>query len=345
MATRRRAPVRLAAKARTSARAAAKPPEPVAVRGRRIPAGTVRGWVEPMLATLVSELPDAGPWVFERKLDGYRALAFRDGANVRLFSRNKLPLEESFPTIAEAVAKLARKRFVIDGEIVAVVAGDAGGFQQLQQRTARTPVRYYVFDLLSLDGGDVRALPLRERRRLLRDLGLSGRLRRTATLTGDAEALLARACASGWEGLIAKRAEAHYRGGRSRDWLKLKCSNEQELVIGGFTEPKGSRTGFGALMVGYHEGGALRFAGEVGTGFNERMLRELSEKLRRLETAASPFADHPKARKGQHFARPKLIAQVGFSEWTRDGKLRHPRFLGLRTDKRPEDVVRERPSP
>ena len=317
----------------------------VPVRGRRIPTKTVRGWMEPMLATLVEELPDSRGWVFERKLDGYRALAYRDGGgDVRLYSRNKLPLGESFPTVVEALDKLPDEDFVLDGEIVAVVGGDAAGFEGLQQRTARTPIHYYVFDVLSLHGDDVRPLPLLERKRLLRSIRLTGRLKRTPLQNGDAEKLRREACGKGWEGLIAKRAEAPYGKGRSRDWLKLKCVNEQELVIAGFTDPKGSRAGFGALMLGYYEDGKLRFAGEVGTGFNTRTLLDLAEKLAPLETDRSPFADYPRAKKGQHFAKPKLVAQVAFTEWTRDGKLRHPRFLGLRTDKKPTQVVREEPS-
>ncbi len=297
-----------------------------------------------MLATLVEELKDSRGWVFERKLDGYRAIAYRDGGDVRIFSRNKLPLDESFATVVEALNKLPEKRFVIDGEIVAVVDGDAGGFEGLQQRTERTPIRYYVFDILSLGGDDVRKLPLLERKKLLRSLGLKGRLKRTELQSGDAETLRSAACKDGWEGLIAKRADAPYSSGRSKDWLKLKCSNEQELVVAGYTDPKGSRVGFGALMLGYYADGKLLFAGEVGTGFNTKTLAELTAKLKPLETERSPFADHARAKKGQHFVKPKLVAQVAFTEWTRDGKLRHPRFLGIRKDKKPSEVVRETPA-
>jgi DNA ligase D-like protein (predicted ligase) len=316
----------------------------VHVRGRRIPSQNVRGWMEPMLATLVEALDDSSGWVFERKLDGYRALAYRDGSDVRLYSRNKLPLGESFPTVVEALNRLPQKRFVLDGEIVAVRDGDAAGFEGLQQRTERTPIRYYIFDVLSLGGEDVRPLPIEHRKRLLRSLRLTGRLRRTSVQTGDSEKLRREACRKGWEGLIAKRADSPYRGARSKDWLKLKCVNEQELVIAGYTDPKGSRVGFGALMLGYHEGGNLRFAGEVGTGFDTKTLIELANKLEPLATDRSVFSDYPRAKKGQHFVRPKLVAQIAFTEWTRDGKLRHPRFLGLRKDKRPAEVVREEPA-
>ena len=314
------------------------------MRGKRIPTTKVAGWMDPMLATLVDALEDSRGWVFERKLDGIRAIAYRTGDGVRLYSRNKLPLEDSFPSVVEALQRLAGPDFVLDGEVVAMRDGKIGGFEALQQRTSRTALRYYIFDVLSLDGNDVRPLPLLERRRLLSGLRLSGTLRRTASRTGDAEKLRSEACTDGWEGVIAKRADAPYRAGRSKDWLKLKCVLEQEFVVGGYTDPKGGRTGIGALMIGYHEDGRLRHGGEVGTGFNERTLSDLADRLHKLETAKSPFSDHPKARKGEHFVKPKLVVQVGFSEWTRDGKLRHPRFLGVRTDKKPADVVRERPS-
>lgn len=314
------------------------------IRGRRIPTTAVPGWMDPMLATLAESLPPDGDWIFERKLDGIRALALLGDDAVRLLSRNKLPLEESFPSVVAALESLGARRCVLDGEVVAVVDGDAGGFEALQQRGPRTRLRFYVFDVLRADGEDVRARPLLERRAVLDRLPLKGTLRRTESMRGDAETLRQEACARGWEGLIAKRADSRYRAGRSRDWLKLKCVLEQELVVAGFTDPKGSRTGFGAILVGYFEDGTLRFAGELGTGFSERMLRELNPRLRAMEVAESPFADHRRARKDQHFVRPELVAQVAFTEWTRDGKLRHPRFLGLRTDKRARDVVRERPS-
>jgi bifunctional non-homologous end joining protein LigD len=314
------------------------------MRGKRIPTTKVAGWMDPMLATLVDSLTDSSGWVFERKLDGIRALAYRSGKGVRLYSRNKLPLEDSFPSVVDALERLRGPDFVLDGEVVAVAGGKIGGFEALQQRTGRTPLRYYIFDVLSLDGNDVRLLPLLERRRLLGGLSLTGALRRTATRTGDAEQLRSEACAAGWEGVIAKRTDAPYRGGRSKDWLKLKCVLEQEFVVGGYTDPKGGRAGFGALMICYHEDGKLRYGGEVGTGFNQRTLADLAARLAKMETNKSPFANYPKAYKGEHFVKPKLVVQVGFSEWTRDGKLRHPRFLGLRTDKRAADVVRERPS-
>lgn len=299
--------------------------------------------MEPMLATLVASLPDGRGWTFERKLDGIRALAFLDARDVRLFSRNKLSLSDSFPTVVSGLARLG-SGFVLDGEIVAMDGRSPGGFQQLQSRTPRTKIRMYVFDVLVHEGRDVRGLPLRERRRLLRSIGPADPIHRTRVVTGEAESLRRKACDAGWEGLIAKRDDSPYRTGRSRDWLKLKCSTEQEFVVGGYTEPKGSRRGFGALLLGTYQGDALRYAGEVGTGFATKELETLAAKLSRLETTTSPFADYPRAKKGQHFVRPQLVVQVAFSEWTRDGKLRHPRYLGARTDKRPAEVVREIPA-
>jgi DNA ligase D-like protein (predicted ligase) len=281
-------------------------------------------------------------WIFERKLDGIRCLAVRDGADVRLWSRNDLSLNGRFPEVAEALAAQARERFAVDGEVVAF-AGAQTSFARLARRGREpVPVFFYVFDLLWLDGEDVRRLPLRSRKRLLRDaLSWADPLRFTAHRNADGEAFYAEACRQGWEGLIAKRADSPYGGGRSKDWLKFKCGHGQELVIGGFTEPRGTRIEFGALLVGYYDGdGALRYAGKVGTGFDRPLLRSLGERLRSMARDGSPFADAVRER-GVTWVEPELVAQVGFSEWTRDGRLRHPRFEGLRDDKPAAQVVRE----
>ena len=208
------------------------------------------------------------------------------------------------------------------------------------------PVYYYVFDIPRLDGEDLRPLPLRERKaRLRRALEFQGPIRFNPHRKGEhGEELFREACQKGLEGVIAKRADSPYTGKRSRDWLKLKCHGEQELVIGGFTAPKGSRTDFGALLVGYNEDGALRYAGKVGTGFDHETLRELGARLRELEADGSPFPPFKPIPPGTRWVRPELVAQIGFAEWTRDGRLRHPRFLGLRDDKPARDVVREVPS-
>jgi DNA ligase D-like protein (predicted ligase) len=204
-------------------------------------------------------------------------------------------------------------------------------------------VFFYVFDLLWLDGCDVRALPLRARKRLLREaLTFSGPVRLTPHRNRDGETLFEQACRKGWEGLIAKRADGRYSAARSRDWLKFKCEQGQELVVGGFTAPRGSRTEFGALLVGYFDHGRLRYAGKVGTGFAHATLRELGDQLRARKRSESPFADAAEIREpGVTWVEPELVAQIGFSEWTTAGRLRHPRFLGLRDDKSAAEVVRE----
>ena len=312
---------------------------------------TTAGFIAPMLATLTQDRFTDPAWIFERKLDGVRAVAVREGDDTSLWSRNEKRMDGTYPEIVEALAARAPTDTVLDGEVVAF-DGAQTSFARLQGRiglhdpdAARAtgiPVFLYLFDMLVLEGRDVTALPLRERKRLLRDaVDFGGALRMSTHRNTEGEAYLREACRRGWEGLVAKRADAPYRPGhRSPDWLKLKCVHEQELVVGGWTDPQRSRTGFGALLVGYYRDGELAYAGKVGTGFDHRMLADLSARFRDLAAGSSPFAD-PVREKGAHWLRPELVAQIGFSEWTRDGKLRHPRYLGLREDKAPQDVVRE----
>jgi DNA ligase D-like protein (predicted ligase) len=309
--------------------------------------------LEPMKAVL-HDRPFSDPeWIFERKLDGVRCLAFRGSRSVRLMSRTDKRLNNSYPELAEALEREACRDFVVDGEIVAF-SGHITSFSRLQgrmqiadpERARRTgiAVYLYLFDIVHLDGHDTTALPLRARKRLLRKaLSFHGPIRFLSHRNSHGEALFRDACRRGLEGLIAKRADAPYRRSRSTDWLKLKCSHEQELVIGGFTSPHGKRTDFGALLVGYYEDGTLRYAGKVGTGFDQRTLSDLGERMRYLERDEPPFADVHPIPKGTHWIEPRLVGQFAFTEWTRDGRLRHPRYLGLRDDKRPRDVVRERP--
>jgi DNA ligase D-like protein (predicted ligase) len=301
-------------------------------------------WVEPMKAALTDERFSSDEWIYERKLDGIRCLAFCHGGGVRLLSRNKLSLNARFADIASALEMSADADCVLDGEVVAF-SGGRTSFERLQQQgERRVSIVYYIFDLLHLDGYDVRPLGTRSRKRLLKQaVGFDGPLRTTTHRNRDGEAYYAEACRRGWEGLIAKRADAPYGGGRSRDWLKFKCSAEQELVIGGFTAPRGSRTDLGALLLGYYDAGQLRYAGKVGTGFTQETLRRLASSLAPLERSSSPFAEEVRERHAT-WVEPRLVAQVGFSEWTRDGRLRHPRFLGLRDDKAADEVVRERPA-
>jgi bifunctional non-homologous end joining protein LigD len=262
---------------------------------------------------------------------------------VRLLSRNDLSLNDRYPEIAAALEAERCERFAIDGEVVAF-DGPTTSFARLAKRGQHhVPVFFYVFDLTWLDGYDVRPLPLRSRKRLLREtLTFRDGVRWTPHRNEAGETLFQDACRKGWEGLIAKRADSAYSEGRSSDWLKFKCEQGQELVIGGYTLPRGSRTDFGALLLGYYERGRLRYAGKVGTGFDQATLRDLGAALRKLRRSAAPFADASQIReRGVTWAEPELVAQVGFSEWTSDKRLRHPRFLGLREDKPAREVVRE----
>ena len=298
-------------------------------------------WVQPMLATLTRDHFSDPDWVYEPKLDGIRCLAFKKGGDVRLLSRNKLDLTGSYPKVAAALAKQAPD-FIVDGE-VAAVEGDRTSFALLQQAKRTTvPVIYFVFDVIHLEARDVTREPLLERKGLLKNaLRFRSPLSFVNHIVEDGEAYYEEACKRGWEGLIAKRAAASYTKGRSKDWLKFKCSNEQELVIGGFTDPQGARHSFGALLVGYYDGKELRYAGKVGTGYDSRTLRELYDEMAPLERDTSPFAGKPPLRKNVHWIEPRLVAQVAFSEWTTDGRLRHPRFVGMRRDKSARDVRRE----
>ena len=310
-------------------------------------------WIEPMKAVL-HDKPFSDPdWIYERKLDGERCLAYRTPDGVRLRSRSDKLLNNTYPELAEALEQESSPEFIVDGEIVAFSRG-ISSFSRLQgrigisdpERARRTgiAVYYYLFDIPHLEGHDTTRLALRPRKRLLRGaLDFHGHVRFLPHRNRDGEALFEDACRRGLEGLIAKRVESRYSSTRSSDWLKLKCSHEQELVIGGFTAPHGKRTDFGALLVGYYEDGRLRYAGKVGTGFDQRTLTDLGKRMRELERPDPPFDHVHPIPKGTHWIEPQLVGQFAFSEWTRDGRLRHPRYLGLRDDKRPEEVVRERP--
>jgi bifunctional non-homologous end joining protein LigD len=309
--------------------------------------------IEPMKAVLADKPFSDPAWIFERKLDGVRCLAYREGAGVRLLSRTGRDMSRTYPELVEALEREQSRDYVADGEIVAF-DGAVTSFERLQRRmqlsdpeAARRigiPVYLYVFDLPRHEGEDLRELPLRNRKsRLRRALSFHGPVRFTPHRNGRGEEMFREACAKGLEGVIAKRADSPYRSTRSRDWLKFKCHAEQELVIGGFTAPKGSRTEFGALLVGYYEDGRLRYAGKVGTGFGRETLERLGRRLRELEHEESPFVDAQPVPRGTRWVRPELVAQTAFSEWTRDGRLRHPRYLGLRDDKPAREVVRERP--
>ena len=305
----------------------------------------------PMKAVL-TDRPFCDPnWIFERKLDGVRCGARRTAGVAHLESRTGRSLDRTYPELVEALAGPGPD-LLVDGEIVAFV-GHQTSFERLQRRlgiddpdrarATGVAVYLYVFDLLEFDGRDLRPLPLRERKAQLRTaLEFGGAIRLTAHRNGDGETAFREACQRGWEGVIAKRADSPYVATRSRDWLKVKCEHGQELVIGGWTAPKGSRERLGAILVGYWDGDRLRYAGKVGTGFDHATLERLGDELERRERPTPPFDDArlPAAR----WAEPELVAEIGFTEWTRDGRLRHPRYQGLRDDKPAREVVRERPS-
>jgi bifunctional non-homologous end joining protein LigD len=311
-------------------------------------------WIEPELAALTRGRFSDPAWLFERKLDGERVIAFTSHGHARLMTRNQKDITATYPEIAEALTAQEAGDFVVDGEVVAF-DGDRTSFERLQRRLGvrdpgpalrrETPVIYYVFDLLWADGRDLRPQPLRERKQaMLALLSFSDPLRYTEHKDTDGEAYYREACLKGWEGVIAKRADAPYRAGRGRDWLKFKCENGQELVIGGFTDPRGSRTGFGALLLGYYDtAGRLIYAGKVGTGFDTRTLNSMRALLLGMERDQPPFDQGDLPRVGVHWVEPRLVGQVAFTEWTDDGQLRHPRFQGLRQDKDANQVVREMP--
>jgi bifunctional non-homologous end joining protein LigD len=305
-----------------------------------------------MLATLTDRREFGREWLLERKFDGARCVALKTGREVRLESRTGKHLTGTYPEVRVAVGAQRAHRLLLDGEVVAF-EGEETSFGRLQQRLGvrepavelvqRFPVVYCVFDVLEVDDQDLRERPLSDRRAwLARSVRPRAGLLVSEAWRGDSERRFVEACRSGWEGLIAKRADAGYAAGRSKDWLKMKCAWEQEFVIGGYTEPGGSRTDFGALLVGYYDGARLVYAGKVGTGYSADMLHALGARLRDLESQDSPFVDARPVPRGTHWSRPELVAQIGFAEWTGDGRLRQPRFLGLRDDKRAAEVVRER---
>ncbi len=280
-------------------------------------------WLEPMAATLTEERFVGADWLFERKFDGIRLLAYKRGTDVRLYSRNRLP--QDLPALTRAIANLPVDEVILDGEVTWDRQSD-----------------YHVFDILWLNGRAVTALGLEERRALLETLPFESPMRRVALVHDDAP--WERARREGWEGVIAKRRGSPYEHRRSKHWLKMKCEASQEFVVGGFTDPQGARVGLGALLVGYYEGSNFVFAGKIGTGFDTKLLLSLRTRLDAIEMPVPPFTKAkglPRLR--AHWVRPEVVVQVAFIEWTIHGKLRHPRLLGVRVDKKPQDVAREQP--
>ncbi len=331
--------------ARREARRSADRPAPATDLPGARPAKAPR--LEPQLATLVDAAPDGDGWLHEIKFDGYRVLLHvRDGAP-RFVTRNGHDWTTKLAALVPDARGLPVREAVLDGEVVVFEPDGRTRFNALQNALAegeRAPLVFQAFDLLFLDGEDLRDVPLEARKDALRELlPDDGRLRYTEHVAGAGPLFFAEACRLGLEGVVSKRRDGRYRPGRSRTWLKVKCIERQEFVIGGYTPPKGGRTAFGALLLGVREGDALRYVGKVGTGFDERTLKTLHARMRKLETAAAPFAAPPRAR-GARWIAPRLVAEVAFTEWTPDGLLRHPSFQGLREDKAPDEVVRERPA-
>jgi bifunctional non-homologous end joining protein LigD len=327
----------------------------------RTRAGAKAEFVEPMKAKLVDSPPHGSGWIYELKFDGFRALAVKEGRSLTLLSRNEKPLTAKFPELLPALTALPWKSGIIDGEIVALDPHGRSSFQLLQAHDMgdeRPPICYYAFDLLNLDGADLRGLPLVERKAALEKLlaGADDEVRYSASIEGDAAKLIAEVRNRGLEGIIGKKRDSSYEAGRrSGAWVKLKVTNEQEFVIGGYTAPQGSRKYFGALLVGVYENEKLQFTAKVGTGYSDKLLRELHRKFQPLVIESCPFVNLPTQRSGRWgqgitraemkrctWLRPQLVAQVRFTEWTRDAGLRHPAFLGLREDKAAREVVRER---
>jgi bifunctional non-homologous end joining protein LigD len=321
--------------------------------------------LSPMLATVADELPNGEEWTFEPKYDGIRILAFVSDGPVSLLSRNGNAKTEQFPEIAAALAEVSRARrkpFVVDGELVAMDGDLPARFQQLQNRmhvtdrvaiAARrgdTPVAYVMFDVL-LDGDEALIHEAQHVRRahLLQLLipPVPHVLRVSDSLSGDAKTLLEEARARGWEGVIAKRKDAPYEPGRrSRAWLKLKVEQRQEFVVGGYTEPRNSRQHLGAILLGYYDdAGQLVYAGHTGGGFSRATLTDMYRRLKTLERKSSPFVKQPRTNERAHWVRPRVVVEVKFNEWTAEGKLRQPIFVGVRDDKNPSDVRREPVSP
>jgi bifunctional non-homologous end joining protein LigD len=347
-----------AAKPGKLARAGKKTPpkKRAAKRTRAASSNRLPPFVAPQLATLAAEVPKGDDWLFELKLDGYRIEAAVAGGHAKLLTRNAKDWTAKFPVVAAAVAKLPVASALLDGEVVALAADGRSSFQALQNAlrpeagAERTALVYFVFDLLHLDGDDLTGRPLAERKDLLHRLlgrGTGATARYNDHIAEEGAAFYRQACRLGVEGVVAKRASAPYRPGRGTDWLKVKCIQRQELVIGGFTAPKGTRSDLGALLLGVYDGDELRFAGKVGTGFDAASLRDLRRRLQPLARKRPPFAAPPRGAdaRGVQWVEPKLVAEVAFTEWTADGHLRHPSFQGLREDKPARQVRRERPAP
>ncbi|MGE0206950.1 MAG: non-homologous end-joining DNA ligase [Candidatus Babeliales bacterium] len=307
---------------------------------------------KPMLATLTKDYFSDKEWIYERKFDGQRCLIFKNYDHISLKSRNNNSLNATYPELVVAAKKLKADQLIIDGEVVAF-KGKVTSFEKLQQRlgvksehkalSKNIHIYIYIFDILYLDGYELLKVPLHVRKSILKAaITYKDPIRYTIHKNTKGKEFFNIACKKNWEGIIAKERNSTYVHARSPNWLKFKCVANQELVIGGYTDPAGSRVGFGALLLGYYKKGKFIFAGKVGTGFSDTLLRQLSARLKKIEIKKNPFHSDEMEGRNVHFVKPILVAEIGFEEWTKDNKLRQPRFLGLRTDKDAKKVVQEK---
>jgi bifunctional non-homologous end joining protein LigD len=320
----------------------------------RFPGGALPQTFAPQLPSLVKSPPTGRQWVHEIKYDGYRIGARVERGHVNLITRNGNDWTATFPEVVAAVKRLPLRQALVDGEAAVVLPNGTTSFQALQgvlKQHERSRLVYFVFDLLHLNGCDLTGLPLEERKAILARLAAEvpaadAVVRYSQHFDRDGAEVLREACRMGLEGIVSKRRDLPHEPGRSRSWLKTKCIKRQEFVIGGFTDPEGSRAGIGALLVGVNEGEHLRFAGKVGTGFTSDVLTDLRRRLNRLEQKECPFVPRPAGPLGRnaHWVKPELVAEVAFTEWTEDGKIRHPSFQGLREDKPASQITREDPA-
>lgn len=312
-------------------------------------------FIPPMLATLTEDYFSSDQWIYEHKFDGIRCFASKKKGKVTLMSRNQRVINAEYPEIVIALQKQKADNFILDGEAVAIESG-ISNFELLQSRmnlqdviaikskTIKVPVALCIFDILYYDGFDLRNIPTIERKELLRHaLHYTPTLLYTEHIVGNGVQFFKNACKAKWEGIIAKKATSTYVSKRSRDWLKFKCIMQQELVIGGYTSPRGNRSYFGALLVGYYKSGKFHYAGKVGTGYSEETLAFVGKKLQKLEITTCPFVDFDISPRGVHWVKPVLVAEFQFAQWTVGGKLRVGRFKGLRTDKSAKEVIKEKP--
>lgn len=308
---------------------------------------------KPMLATLTKNYFSDKNWIFERKFDGVRCFIYKNNDEVFLKSRNNKTLDANYPELIDAAKKFKVDQIILDGEVVAF-EGKLTSFAKLQPRSGlinpeealKTGIKIYIyiFDILYLDGFELLNLPLENRKSILKNcINFKAPIRYSTHKNTNGLKYFKEACPLGWEGIMAKKRDSKYVHKRSADWLKFKCIQDQELVIGGYTKPKESRIGFGSLLLGYYKDEKLHYAGKVGTGFSDDFLTEFSKKLKKIETTKNYFSSKSMEDEDVHFVKPQFVAEIGFENWTKDNKLRQPRFQGLRYDKDPKKVVKEKP--